>query len=629
MPVGVRLLFAAFSTLRLLKLLIRQLLTLAHGRRSAHSGIHTEIIGKNGEQQPRIKRIPNAFTVLWDPNAKEADFSDQELCFVTDTIRIKDFKRKYPQAKKTSFTVDDRNSATDWFSGENLVLAEHWTLEKGEPDPKWKAKAIPENTVTQRITNGVEILETNQWVGSWIPIIGVFGEEIYVNEGGQSKRMFLSLIRRARVAQKMLAFIASQEAEEFGMSPRAPFVGYAGSFKDWETTWAFLNKVPRAFVEVQLPTDWPAGTALPPLPTRPQFEPNTQAYEAAYERWRRGVQASMGLTPLPSDAQRQNQKSGVALERIQNEQAIGAYHITDNFHRAQENAGRQLNELITLLMDTPRQVGIRNPDDTHGLLAVLQDGQTPPPGVEGDDYLVSDRGEFDVTISEGPSFDSQREAQSDFVDLLVEQLEKLAPLLPPGTVPKLLAKAIKLKNVGPEGDALAEMLDPPPDGQPNVAALQQTIQGLQAQLNEAGVLVQKYEQERAGKVIETQAKIQIAQEKNFNDAQLFLIKELVAIEVAEINTKAQQAGDRAALLKEILLELHGSAHELALQKDQQGHDQQMGQQQIDAQQQAQAGDVAGKAALANQSQAHAIQSAEQGHQQAMEQQASQPTAEGA
>jgi len=56
------------------------------------------------------------------------------------------------------------------------------------------------------------------------PIIPFVGEEIYISEGGRSKRVFLSLIRRARDPQKMVAFIASQEAEEFGMSPPAPFL---------------------------------------------------------------------------------------------------------------------------------------------------------------------------------------------------------------------------------------------------------------------------------------------------------------------------------------------------------------------------------------------------------------------
>lgn len=566
----------------------------------------------NANQQPRIKRIPNAMTVLWDPHALEADFSDQKKCFVLDIIRKDDFAEKYPDAKKQSFSAEDQRVAPEWLQGETLLLAEYWkvTKTKGEGNKK---KALPHCTVTQYITNGVEILETNEWPGSWIPIIGVFGEELYVTDGGQSKRMFLSLIRRARDPQKKLAYIDSQETEEFGMSPRTPFVGYAGTFKDWETVWSVIHKVPFAFAEVQIPNDWQPQWGPPPVPTRPQFIPNAAAYEVARESARRSIQAAMGLTPLPTAAQRQNEKSGVALDRIQNQEAVGSYHIIDNSHRALENCGRQLNELVTLLFDTPRQVGVRQEDGSHELLNVLQEDQDPIPGKEGEDYLVTDRGEFDVTISEGASKQSQRDAQSDFADLMVEELPKIAQMLPPGVMAKVMAAAVKLKNIGPQGDALVELLDPPNQGQPTPEQLQQTIQQLKAQLDEAGVLVQKYEQERAGKIIESQTKLQIAKDKNFTEAQQFEIEQLVKLEVAEISTKAQVAQQRADILKEIVLEMHGAAHELGLQKDQQGHEQTMGQQQIDAQKQQQATDLAGQSALAS-----------QGHQQNMEQQQAAP-----
>src|SRR6185437_1657425 len=308
------------------------------------------------EQEPRIRRIPNQFTVLFDPDAKEADFSDQEKCFLLDTIRQTEFARRFPKAQKTSFSADDIAAAPDWFKGENLVIAEAWYV---EPKKRKKLQVespegptsvyedeLPENhgkkvlnertiagkEVVQYITNGVEILERNPWPGSWIPIIGVFGEEIYVNDSGQSKRMFLSLIRRARFPQKMLAFIASQELEEFGMAPRAPFIGYKGQFTD--PNWPNINKVPQAFIEVEPLLDQSAEPLQ--LPSRPQFEPNTQAYEISRESWRRAIQAAIGVTPLPTAAQRQNEKSGVALEKIQNAEAVGSFHFTDNFDRALE-----------------------------------------------------------------------------------------------------------------------------------------------------------------------------------------------------------------------------------------------------------------------------------------------------
>lgn len=561
--------------------------------------------GKQKYQQPRIKRIPNAMTVLFDPQAKESDFSDQEICFVTDSIRKKSFARKYPNAEKTSFSNEDSQIAPDWFHAEDIVIAEYWTRDVSGKKPK----------VMQYITNGVEILERNEWPGSWIPIIGVFGEELYTNDGGQSKRMFLSMIRRARVPQKMLAYIASQQAEEFGMSPRVPLFIWEGQEMADKVALDSMNKVAYAYIRLKPVKDEMTGNLLPP-PTRQPFIPNAEAYEVARESWRRAIASAIGALPLPTQVQRQNEKSGIALEKIQNQEATAWFHLTDNYYRALENAGRQLNELITLLLDTPRFVAAMKPNGDHELLGVGTAQHGAPEGVE--DYLISDRGEFDVTISEGSSAQSEREAQQDFGDKLLTELAPLAQVLPPGVIPKLVAGLIKLRNIGPEGDAIAELLDPPNQGQPTPEQLQQQVQTLTAQLQEAGVLVQKLQQEHAGHVIQAQKDIAIAQMEDYSESARFAIEQQVKILIAEIETKAQSASERATLFNETQTEMHQAAHEVGLQKDQQAHEQGMAQQ-------------AQAAAAQQQQQAGAQQSGQsaQDHQQAMAAQAAQPQNESA
>lgn len=62
--------------------------------------VTTKVVGKNKEQEPRIRIIENPLSVLPDPNSKEADFSDQCGCFVLDVMRQADFGKKYPKAQK-------------------------------------------------------------------------------------------------------------------------------------------------------------------------------------------------------------------------------------------------------------------------------------------------------------------------------------------------------------------------------------------------------------------------------------------------------------------------------------------------------------------------------------------------
>src|SRR6185503_380234 len=254
--------------------------------------ITTKQISADGEVTPRIKIIPNPLSVYLDPNAKELDFSDQKRCFVLDLMRKSDFERKYPKAQSKGFTAQDFASAdaSAWFDGKAVVVAEYWRVDDYDPDTQEGGK------VTQYITNGVEILEKHDWPGKWIPIIPVLGNELYVPSGGDVKRMFYSMIRKARGAQMMMAYIASTEAEVYGMIPKAPFVGYVGQFETDNDSWETLNKVPRSYVQVDPITDATGQTVLP-VPSKPQFTADIQTFEIGKESWRRSIQASMGIMP--------------------------------------------------------------------------------------------------------------------------------------------------------------------------------------------------------------------------------------------------------------------------------------------------------------------------------------------
>lgn len=560
--------------------------------------VHLMVTGPNGEQEPRIRRIPNWATVLPDPDARESDFSDANMYFVTDSMRQSTFAQRYPEAKKRSFDGADIERAPGWLDGDNITVAEWWKREESTDKD-----GVKHSTVTQRITNGLEILETNEWIGSWIPIIGCFGLEKYKRAGGTSKRMFLSLVRRARGSQQMLAYIASQEAEEFGMAPRAPLQGYKGQFDS--QLHAHLNKIPTAYVEFLIPTDWEPQWGPPPLPTRPQFIPNAQAYEIAFERWRRSIQASMGVMPLPTSAQRQNEKSGIALTKIQSQESIGSFHFTDNFVRALTNTGIQLNELITELakLDSlPKQVLGRDQkgeDRTLHIAPQQQEGMEAPAGPQllgpqgagpqsmgtgagtgaaadsqhlpEADLFFAHRGEFEVAISDGPSDLSQRDEVSGFVDTLLQTLPSLG--LPPQLMQQIIAIAIRLKNVGTYGDEIADLLAPPNQGDIPPQARAMVVQA-QAQLQTAMAELQQLKLEKLGKVMDNQGKMALADKE-----------QETKMLVAEITTKAQNLSERMSAFEDMMGQWHQQAHDLAMQ----GQQQQAAMQQ---QQQAQAAQAA-------------------------------------
>lgn len=565
--------------------------------------VNTRVTGPKGEQEPRIVRIPNQFTCYADPDAKEADFSDSDLYFVLDRLRQTKFGKKYPKAKKKSFDRTDQERAPGWFIGQDLVLAEAWGRDKiEEKDGESTYK------VTQHITNGIEILETHEWIGSWIPIIGCFGEELYIRTGGESKRMFLSMVRRARGAQQMMAYIASQEAEEFGMAPRAPIQGFKGQFDPEQHK--LIHKIPKAYLEFALPLEWQPSWGPPPLPTRTQFLPNSQAYEISYERWRRSHQAAMGVTPLPSSAQRQNEKSGIALEKIQTQEAIGSFHITDNLVGGIANTGRQVNELITKLAELdslPKHLLGRDQKDEDRTLHVMPQSGNLPAGSEHldeADVFFAHRGQFEVTCADGPNYQSQREEASAFSDTLLQTLPSMG--LPPQIIQQILAIAVKLKNIGTYGDEIHDLLSPPDPNNlpPQAKALLAQAQGQMQQLKQE---LQKLQLEKLGKVIEIQGKEKLAQTEHASRMAEADKDREVKLAVAEITTKAQSMTERVAAVEDLMKQFHEQAHEIALLA--QGHQH--------------ATEMADQAA-AN---AQVSQASDQDHQTAMAEQAQQAQAE--
>jgi hypothetical protein len=63
------------------------------------------------------------------------------------------------------------------------------------------------------LTNGLEILHEQEWLGKYIPIVSCYGKVLYVDEGGEAKRQILSMTRFGRDPWKAFCYACSQELE--------------------------------------------------------------------------------------------------------------------------------------------------------------------------------------------------------------------------------------------------------------------------------------------------------------------------------------------------------------------------------------------------------------------------------
>lgn len=539
---------------------------------------------ESDEQEIVVLPIMNPDSILIDPDYKELDGSDIKWAFELDRIPIDDFEEEYPDADQTSFSAEDFGGDSSlWYDGKSILIASYWEVKTEKKEVGLKKRPVMRRTaVRQYITNGVEILTKGaDQPGPYIPIIPVFGKELWLDDGGTPERVILSLVSLARDPQKALAYVMSAMLENVGQLPKTTFIGAVGQFQTDKDAWDSINSQFHPYVQYDPVVDATGAQTLP-APQRTQQTPDFQAYATGADICRRAIMSAMGLQSLPAAAQRQNQKSGVALEKIQSEQAVGSYHLVDSYDQAIKLTGRIINHWLSETDVGETQRPVRLADGKHKLVDINTDAPVMDNDHEYHFPIADDQGRYQVTISSGPSSESQREDGREFADKLTQSLAEI-DFLSPQQKAQIFGLNVRMMQLGPLGDQMADIVSPQnatSQMQQQMGQLQQAQQQQGQQLQEAQGLIQKLMLERQGKVIENRGKMAIAMAEADKDRE-------TKIAVAEISTKAQNDQERTETFNDLTAQFHEQAHETALQADQHAHEHAMGvvgaQQQQDAQ----------------------------------------------
>ena len=211
--------------------------------------------------------------------------------------------------------------------------------------------------------------------------------------------------------------------------------------------------------------------------------------------------------------------SGIAVQRREAQSDLTNSHFEDNLVRSQWHGGRILLDLIQKYIDTPRAMRILAPDGTVSMKAItmaMEGGQVPQvQGYEGKPHVRIDVGQYDVTISTGPSYTSRLEAETDallktlqadpnlwagFADVLFKlmgypELEQRAKMLLPPAIQEAIAN--QEENISPEAQA-------------KILQLAQKLQQAQQQSQGMAQAIQKLMFERQAKIIESETKVHVA-----------------------------------------------------------------------------------------------------------------------
>jgi hypothetical protein len=516
------------------------------------------------DQDIFLERIPNPFSVYGDFESKEATSIDWNRAYVTDWYTKAAFEAKWGKNRKaSSFEIGSGDYDANWFKDKRIRVAERWLREEvpvkllkisggavmfeevwlknqddflaqglmveGERDSKT-------HKVKQRIITGTEVLEESDWLGKYIPIIPMYGEEINVN----GKRYFVSLIHRAKDSQRLYNYQRTLSAELGGLQPKAPWLGPVGMFATDAAKWQNANRVAYPYLEYDVVNDQPGA-----VPTRIPFAgPPAGAMQEAMMA-SDDMKAVMGMYDASLGA-RSNETSGRAIVARQREGDTSTYDFIKNRNIAVEHGGRIILDLIPRLYTTERILRCVQEDGSTYTVPVnqpvapeqeiermramamgpampqaMQPGMpmqgpsmqgampaTPEQATQGQPKFVPvppeleqqippqmleklkavtrvfdlTAGKYDVMVVAGPGFNTRREEAATQMMEFIRVFPQSAPL-----IGDLLAKNLDWPGAEQVAERLKAMLPPQASGQinPMVQQLQQMLQQQDAQAKQA------------------------------------------------------------------------------------------------------------------------------------------------
>lgn len=481
--------------------------------------ILTEYCDENSfDQDLRIGRIRNSFSVYMDPMIQDPCGADARWCFITDDIPKDEYERKWPNASPIStllsLGVGDQ-SINQWINEKTIRIAEYFyvdydkatlnlypgnlTAVEGTRDDKMlrkqfgkplKSRQADRRKIKWKKTNGYETLEEQDWVGKYIPVVRVIGNEFEVD--GQ---LYISgIVRNAKDAQRMYNYWTSQEAEMLALAPKAPFIGYGGQFEGYEQQWKTANTQNWPYLEVNPEVSDGQGNPLP----LPQRSPPPMAQMGLIHAKQGAAEDIKGATGQydASLGMHSNERSGKAILARQKEGDTGTYHYVDNLARAVRYVTRQLIDCIPKIYDTQRIARIIGEDGETGMVKINPDQPeavkkiTDPnnPQIVLEKIYNPSVGKYDVRVTTGPGYATKRQEAMDAMTQLLQgnpELWKVAG--------DLFVKNMDWPGAQEMSKRIAKSIDPKllaNDDDPALQAAQQQMQAMAQEMEQMHQMLQ-------------------------------------------------------------------------------------------------------------------------------------------
>lgn len=394
-----------------------------------------------------IRRVKDPMLIYLDPDIQEVDGLDAKFAFVTVMVPRDEAERRFPNHKdqlaNTTIVGD-----TGWLTKDKVRIAEYWrrvptedtlvafmnptTGERAQgllsemrqaardsknPEAAALLKMILEDEFTQTrdVTRwkvecvtivGDEVAEITPWLGIYIPIIRVVGEETVID--GQMDRK--GHTRALKDAQRMFNYNASAFIEYGALQTKVPWVGPIEAVEDFMNYWETANTENHSILPYNSLDEDGNQINAPTRPEAPRSAPLYLEGMNAAAQWMRMAsgqhEADLGM---PS-----NERSGKAINERRREGDMATYHYLDHQSIAIRATGKQLIDLIPKVYDTERVLRYKGDDGNEVAIQIdpKLSGAVDTKQVDADQQMTifnPNVGRYEVEADVGKSFATKRQ----------------------------------------------------------------------------------------------------------------------------------------------------------------------------------------------------------------------------
>jgi hypothetical protein len=489
------------------------------------------------EQEIYIRRVKNPLTVYLDPDIQEADGSDARFGFVFEDMPKDEFETRYPHLKDMATAA--LNNDEGWITDDHVRIAEYFRREEvkdqlvafkdpqnPEADPiqirrsemnrsQWRALMADilkdPDTQTRDVIDhkihwykiaGQEIIEERPWLGSYVPIIRVPGEETVID--GELDRK--GHVRALKDPQRMYNYNASAQVEFGALQNKIPYIAAAEAIEGYETYWQTANNSNYSVLPHNAYDDEGRKIEAPQRQAPPTA---SQAYELSMKNAANDMMLVSGQYQADFGAP-SNERSGVAIQQRQRQGATATYHYIDHLAMAIRFAGKIILDLIPKVYDTKRVIKIMAEDgsdsdvvlDPKAAQAYLEQQQKNAD--EAKQVIFNPNvGRYDVISDVGPDFATRRQEAFNALSQIIGSNQELMML-----IGDLMFKSADVEYADEIAQRLERLVPAAAKGDeggpnPQVVALQQQLQTMSKMLETTSQKLQEKQLALADKSAKT------------------------------------------------------------------------------------------------------------------------------